>query len=164
MALAVLGSRTSIGLRPHEVGSTHKKETNFKGNISGQGTFIELDECVFMKSCPLCYICSSTGRCFFLRRSFRVLLYCIIAGWFTEFFQPFWLFTSSFLILMNLFVQLAVDSPSYLASSSPQFWMLWSLSLLSVLLHAAKTSPTGLILAFNTTFVCMGIFFSCHKR
>lgn len=62
-----------------------------------------------------------------------------IAVWATPLCQPMWLYSSSFLILMNVYAGLACDALAWPHLARP-FWAAWGLSVLSVLLHATTTS------------------------
>lgn len=62
-----------------------------------------------------------------------------IAVWATPLCQPLWLYTSSFLILMNVYATLACDAWAWPQLARP-FWLAWCVSLVAVLIHATAAS------------------------
>ncbi len=73
------------------------------------------------------------------------MVYLSMAAWLTQLFQPYWLQTSSFLILMNVIATMAVDAWAF-PSLTPFFWAAWFLCVVCVCAHA--TSITFSSIAF----------------
>ena len=91
-----------------------------------------------------------------MRKASLVLGYIAMATWATPFLQPNWLYTSSFLILINLLATTAVDAWTVHAHTTWSFWTLWILAAAATLAHTVPLA-NAIIVALDAAYIAAAV-------